>query len=122
MSNVQAIIDSLVMHYKDQLDAALLRLDRLERDIHHERAKNERLQQHVDRLRRQNVELDTHVSALREVLDGFVVRATDNVRRDLLDAFMEVAADGGPGIDELLTDEVLSDSSEDIMDIMFGNE
>lgn len=116
---VQGIIDSLVTWYKEHLDAAMDRLHVLEREIFVERRRTDRLQHHVHRLRSENIVLEQHLEALRQVLDGFVEQANENVRRDLLDAFNAVAAEGGPDINDLLADEVLSESSEDIMDMMF---
>lgn len=91
-SNIRAIIDPLVQFYKDCLERAEQRIWLLEMQYEEVKAERQQLQRQYDTLEEWATSQEFRANALHDVIDGFITRETTaSIRRDLLEAFNEVA-------------------------------
>lgn len=89
---MQSIVDPLVMFYKHQNEMLLKLLKAREDEVIALREERDLLRERTDQLENFADEQEQRANALHDVIDVMIERQTyGNVRRDLIEAFNEVA-------------------------------
>jgi len=109
---IGALVDCMVTHYREKyerLERLMIALQEnyrgLREDYHHLKANYERLENWAN-------DQEQRADALHDVIDRYINRSGPGIRRDLLDAFNEVANELDIDIDEIVnTSDVESDFS-----------
>lgn len=114
---MEAILHPVLQFYKDNLESSLDLIEILEDQRTELKDENRRLRQRIEDLEIRVAEAEYRADALRRVLDVMAERTERTVRRDLLDAFNEVANE----LDVDLDMEQLSSDMEDFEREMFGS-
>lgn len=91
---MESIVDPMIMFYKKECEALLHILELREQQIEEMREERRRIRLEYEALQVWAEEQEQRANALHDVIDVMVERYTDgNVRRDLIEAFNEVAND-----------------------------
>ena len=91
--NYQALVDVMVTHYKEKYERFERLMTALQNNYRVLREDNERLRRAYDVLEDWAIAQEQRANALHSVIDTFIDRNGENVRRDLMEAFNEVATD-----------------------------
>lgn len=115
---MDAILDPMIIFYKTQLERAQEFIELLEKQNRELLQERDQLSRSFERLEIYTEHCEARLEYLRDVLNRHVDNATNNVRRDLLDEFNQVARDHNIEYNEielLFPDEELESDDENII-------
>ncbi|MCG0276766.1 MAG: hypothetical protein L5655_11565 [Thermosediminibacteraceae bacterium] len=126
MAQYQALVDVMVQHYKDGLEALEKRMIELEAANKLMAREQATLRRQYDALEDYATEQEMRANALHDVIDGYIERSVSTVRRDLLAEFEHVARVNNIDLENIIGDiptqpEVIDLTSDEEID-QFTNE
>ena len=121
MAHYQAIVDCMVLHYKEGLENLEERMKKLEADNRVLAREHAALRRQYDALEDYATEQEMRANALHDVIDGYIERSATSVRRDLLMEFEHVARVRNIDLENIIADiptqpEVIDLTSDEEMD------
>ena len=114
---MEAILQPMLLWYKDQLDTSCELLELLGKQRQELTEENRELRQRLDHVHIQLAEAQYRADALHRVLDVMVDRQAGQVRRDLMDAFNEVADEIGVELEMSDVETEMEDFEREMFDL-----